>query len=310
MRFKFVLLFLLVIIAGVLAVRMYRSSQRISPSQVQNPFTLADKRVQVARAAIKGEAAKELQIFTSGKMTKDNLASKLGYQSGPAETVDRWLWTNGSKQLEILKDGDFFSHTDTLISNRPQPGSKTPDELKQLALDYLKNLKLEGNNLTLTLRNSELLVGLFANSKANTFAEAEYVVFHFQWQLEGNPVLGKTPDEGLLTLILDKDGRLARFSGPVPFGVKSSKRTATKSPDDAGGDLRNRRAQVVNVLQTEAPAKQKGENFTYRDVYFDDGRLVYRQDGEEIKPTYVYTGGAKNGDNKSLKITVYVPAEK
>jgi hypothetical protein len=242
----------------------------------ESSYDLGLKDIKVGSISI--DQASSLKRGEIAYQSRRVMAQRLGFT---ATTNEQSLWNSGSKRLQIY-DSQSFEYQDSA-----SPGEITlPDQgaVEKRALDFVTGLEVFGPEISLKVASVDLVkskddVHLHESEKDVVFAEAQLIIVYLKSEIDGRPLYYSLRGQNEHSVWLDKSGQIVRFDGPMPL-------------------------QLRNLTDTSVKNSQTALN----EIEFQKGVLAYLIEGTSFTPQYVFTGEAKNADNKNLSLLVFLTA--
>jgi len=246
-----------------------------------------------------------------------NLAAELGFSKSPQKlSSSDYFWTDpeAGRSLEMnITTGNFLLETeikklsDLRAGTAPSKASAVEQakmffqNLGILSEDYANGrqeasyLKIEGGSL----------------KRVESLSEAQLTRIDFFREIDEQPIVGQKPFEGLLSVILKKEGVAFVVHRRWPLDPEQSTTYPLKTAEQVWNEVEGGQARLVHLAPAKADPFSSYEPRDPKTIfvrriflgYFDSQKLQ-----DYLQPIYILEGLAMTADRQQLKFIAYLPA--
>jgi hypothetical protein len=245
------------------------------------------------------------------------LASKLGFSGEPEKRSSReFMWKNNSEKRQLNMDittGNFELKTEPQsLGDLPRGSSPSKAAAIEQAKNFLQSLGiLSVDYLEGRKESAYLAVDGGELKKVSSLSEAQLTRVDFYREINDQPILTPNPYEGLVNVILSKDGPQAVTFHSWPLDAEQSSTYPLKTAAGMWELAKNGRARIVFLgpLKGDPYASytpQAPQTIFVREIYLAYFDAEKYQD--YLQPIFVLEGLAVTPEKRQLKFIAYLPA--
>ena len=245
------------------------------------------------------------------------LAAKLDFSNAPQKiSSSEYRWENPDEGRTLKMDittGNFTLETDIKKLNDLSAGASPSkaaavEQAKRFLqnLGFLSNDYLEGRKEATYLRvDGESL------KKVENLSEAQLARVDLFREIDEQPIVGKHPYEGLITVILGKDIVPFVFYNFWPLDPLQSTTYPLKTVEQVWGEVEKGKARIAFLAPAKTDPFSSYEPRSPKTIYIHKIFLGYfdsKKLQDYLQPIYILEGLARTVDRQQLKFIAYIPA--
>ena len=245
------------------------------------------------------------------------LAAKLNFSQNPQKiSSSEYRWENPDEGRTLKMDittGNFTLETDIKkLSNLGAGATPSKAAAVEQAKRFLQNLgSLSNDYLEGRKEATYLQIEGESLKKVENLSEAQLTRVDFFREIGEQPIVGAGPYEGLITVILSKDGVPFVLYDFWPLDPLQSTTYPLKTVEQVWSEVEEGKAQVTFLALAKADPFSSYEPQDPKTVYIHKIFLGYFE-GQKLQdylqPIYILEGLGVTADRRQLKFIAYIPA--